>query len=99
MGMPSAVSPTIHQLFWAGLAVRGGAGALGGKGALQQLMPVTRGTPVLTSWNLPFDGRVPLWHRPPMMNVARNQFSLTREASITGAAAKKQFRVCSRICG
>jgi hypothetical protein len=26
-----------------------------------------------------------------MMNMARNQFSLTREASITGAAAKKQF--------
>jgi hypothetical protein len=40
--------------------------------------------------NLPVDGRVPLWHRPPMMNVARNQFSLTREASITGAAAKEQ---------
>jgi len=28
-----------------------------------------------------------------MMNVARNQFSLTREASITGAAAKKQFLI------
>lgn len=31
-----------------------------------------------------------------MMNVARNQFSLTREASImTGGAARKQFLISS----
>jgi hypothetical protein len=40
---------------------------------------------------LPFDAFVPLWHNPVAMSESQNQFSLTRAASITGGAAKKQI--------
>jgi hypothetical protein len=41
--------------------------------------------------NLPVDGRLPLWHHCPTVNAAKNKFSLTRAASITGTAAKSKF--------
>ena len=41
--------------------------------------------------NVPVDGRVPLLHHPPVVNAARNQFSLTRVASKPAAWRKSKF--------
>jgi hypothetical protein len=40
--------------------------------------------------NLPLETLVSLRHHPVIMSESANQFSLTRQASITGRAAKKQ---------
>jgi hypothetical protein len=41
--------------------------------------------------DVPVDSLVPVWQHGEEMNETGNQFSLTREASITGGAAKTKF--------
>jgi len=45
--------------------------------------------------HLSVDGLVPVWQDGKKMSETGNQFSLTREASITGASAKSQIPMCS----